>query len=39
MKRWGDIKKVATIAASMASEDFSFATRNTIVIDGGTVML
>ena len=38
MKRWGDIKKVATIAASMASEDFSFAT-HTIVIDGGTVML
>ncbi len=39
MKQWGDIREVTTIAASMASEDFSFATRNTIVIDGGTVML
>lgn len=39
MKRWGDPKEVATIAASVASEDFAFATGNTIVIDGGTVML
>jgi 3-oxoacyl-[acyl-carrier protein] reductase len=39
MKRWGDPREVATIAASMASEDFAFATGNTIVIDGGTVML
>ena len=39
MKRWGDPKEVATIAASMASEDFDFATGNTIVIDGGTVLL
>ena len=39
MKRWGDPREVATIAASMASEDFDFATGNTIVIDGGTVLL
>jgi 3-oxoacyl-[acyl-carrier protein] reductase len=39
MKRWGDPREVAAIAASMASEDFAFATGNTIVIDGGTVML
>jgi 3-oxoacyl-[acyl-carrier protein] reductase len=38
MKRWGDPREVATIAASIASEDFAFATGNTIVIDGGTVM-
>ncbi len=39
MKRWGDPREVATIAASVADEDFTFATGNTIVIDGGTVML
>jgi 3-oxoacyl-[acyl-carrier protein] reductase len=39
MKRWGDPREVARIATSVASEDFAFATGNTIVIDGGTVML
>jgi len=39
MKRWGDPREVASIAASIASDDFAFATGNTIVIDGGTVML
>jgi 3-oxoacyl-[acyl-carrier protein] reductase len=39
MKRWGDPREVATIAASIASDDFAFATGNTIVIDGGTVLL
>ena len=39
MKRWGNPREVATIAASVASEDFAFATGNTIVIDGGTVLL
>lgn len=39
MKRWGDPQEVAKVAASMASDDFSFATGNTIVIDGGTVLL
>lgn len=39
MKRWGDPKEVAKIAASIAGDDFSFATGNTIVIDGGAVLL
>ncbi len=39
MKRWGDPREVARVAASVASDDFSFATGNTIVIDGGTVLL
>ncbi len=39
MKRWGRPEEVARIAASLASDDFSFATGNTIVIDGGAVLL
>jgi NAD(P)-dependent dehydrogenase (short-subunit alcohol dehydrogenase family) len=39
MKRWGEPREVPTIAASVASEDFAFDSGNTIVIDGGTVML
>jgi len=39
MKRWGEPREVARVAASVASEDFSFVTGNTIVIDGGTVLL
>jgi 3-oxoacyl-[acyl-carrier protein] reductase len=39
MKRWGSPKEVARVAASIASDDFSFATGNTIVVDGGTVLL
>jgi 3-oxoacyl-[acyl-carrier protein] reductase len=39
MKRWGDPSEIAKVAASVASDDFSFATGNTIVIDGGTVLL
>lgn len=39
MKRWGKPQEVARVAACLASEDFSFATGNTIVIDGGTVLL
>jgi NAD(P)-dependent dehydrogenase (short-subunit alcohol dehydrogenase family) len=39
MKRWGDPKEVANIAVSIAEDSFSFATGNTIVIDGGTVLL
>ncbi len=39
MKRWGDPKEVARVAASIATDDFSFATGNTIVIDGGAVLL
>ncbi len=39
MKRWGKPSEVAKVAASVASDDFAFATGNTIVIDGGTVLL
>lgn len=39
MKRWGDPSEVAKVAASVANDDFAFATGNTIVIDGGTVLL
>ncbi len=39
MKRWGNPREVARVAACVASDDFSFATGNTIVIDGGTVFL
>jgi 3-oxoacyl-[acyl-carrier protein] reductase len=38
MKRWGTPEEVAKIAASIAGDGFSFATGNTIVIDGGTVL-
>ena len=39
MKRWGTPREVAKVAASVAGDDFSFATGNTIVIDGGAVFL
>lgn len=39
MARWGRPEEVARVAASVTSDDFSFATGNTIVIDGGTVLL
>ncbi|WP_415283436.1 SDR family NAD(P)-dependent oxidoreductase [Candidatus Nitrososphaera sp. FF02] len=39
MKRWGDPKEVAKVAAGIAGDDFSFATGNTIIIDGGAVLL
>ncbi|MGC1927376.1 MAG: SDR family oxidoreductase [Candidatus Nitrosopolaris sp.] len=39
MKRWGDPGEVGKVAACVASDKFSFATGNTIVIDGGTVLL
>jgi NAD(P)-dependent dehydrogenase (short-subunit alcohol dehydrogenase family) len=39
MRRWGRPEEVVKIAASIASDNFSFATGNTIVIDGGTVLL
>jgi 3-oxoacyl-[acyl-carrier protein] reductase len=38
MKRWGKPQEVAKVAACIASDNFSFATGNTIVIDGGTVL-
>lgn len=39
MKRWGKPEEVARVAASLAGGDFAFATGNTIVIDGGAVLL
>ena len=39
MKRWGKPKEVARVAASLADDNFSYATGNTIVIDGGTVLI
>ena len=39
MKRWGDPVEVGKVAACVASDKFSFVTGNTIVIDGGTVLL
>lgn len=39
MKRRGDPREVATIAASVTNYDIAFAAGDTIVIDGGTVML
>jgi NAD(P)-dependent dehydrogenase (short-subunit alcohol dehydrogenase family) len=38
MKRWGKPEEVARVAASVASDDFEFATGNTLVVDGGTVL-
>ena len=38
MKRWGKPEEVAKVAACVASDYFSFATGNTIVIDGGSVL-
>jgi 3-oxoacyl-[acyl-carrier protein] reductase len=39
MKRWGRPEEVARTIAGLAGDDFSFATGNTIVVDGGTVFL
>jgi 3-oxoacyl-[acyl-carrier protein] reductase len=39
MKRWGKPEEVAKVAACIASCNFSFRTGNTIVIDGGRVLL
>ncbi len=38
MRRWGEPAEIARVAASLASDDFTFATGNTIVLDGGTVL-
>lgn len=39
MKRWGRPDEVAKVAACIASNNFSFATGNTIIIDGGNILL
>ncbi len=38
MKRWGKPEEVAKVAACISDDKFSFATGNTIIIDGGTVL-
>ncbi len=39
MKRWGRPVEVARAIAGLAGNDFTFATGNTIVVDGGTVFI
>ncbi|MDH2902253.1 MAG: SDR family NAD(P)-dependent oxidoreductase [archaeon] len=39
MKRWGEPEEVANVAVALASEKMSFVTGQTIVVDGGTVMV
>jgi len=39
MKRWGNPLEVAKVATCIADDNFSYATGNTIVVDGGTVIL
>ena len=39
MKRWGDPTEVANLCVALASNYFSFVTGQTIVVDGGTVMI
>jgi len=39
MKRWGDPSEVARVCVILASDNLSFVTGQTIVVDGGTVML
>lgn len=39
IKRWGKPKEVAKVAASLGDDNFPYATGNTIVIDGGTVLI
>ena len=38
MKRWDRPSELAKVAACIASDNFSFATGNTIVIDGDTIL-
>jgi 3-oxoacyl-[acyl-carrier protein] reductase len=38
-KKMGKARKVAKITAHLASDDFSYSTGNTIIIDGGTIMV
>ncbi len=39
MKRWGKPEEVAKVAACITDSGFSFATGNTIVLDGGNILL
>jgi 3-oxoacyl-[acyl-carrier protein] reductase len=39
MKRWGEPEEVAAVVVALASDKMSFVTGQTIVVDGGTVMV
>ncbi|MGH9979850.1 MAG: SDR family NAD(P)-dependent oxidoreductase [Nitrososphaeraceae archaeon] len=39
MKRWGSAMEVAKVAACLGSESFSYATGNTIIVDGGKLIV
>jgi 3-oxoacyl-[acyl-carrier protein] reductase len=39
MKRWGDPSEIANVCVVLASDNMSFVTGQTIVVDGGTIML
>jgi len=39
MKRWGNPEEVAHVCVVLGSDNMSFVTGQTIVVDGGTVML
>lgn len=39
MKRWGRPEEVARTAACIASDNFSYATGNTVIVDGGTIIV
>ena len=38
LRRWGEPKEVAKTCLMIVSDNFSFVTGQTIIIDGGTVM-
>ena len=38
MKRWGKPEEVAKVVSALASDSFTYATGNTIVVDGGFVI-
>jgi len=39
MKRWGDPDEVARVCVVLGSDNMSFVTGQTIIVDGGTIML
>lgn len=39
MKRWGEPEEVSRVVVALVSDSMSFVTGQTIVVDGGTVML